>query len=150
MRFWILFAGAAVCAVSAGAQKANFPEAPGREVFQAVCSACHEAARVLDKQWTRAEWKDKVLEMLQEEPDVTEKEREQIVDYLARNFAKRVNVNKATAQEIEAGLEISAKEAAAIVAYREKNGAIKSLDGLKNVPGLEARVVEANQRRVEF
>jgi competence protein ComEA len=88
--------------------------------------------------------------MLQEEPDVTEKEREQIVDYLARNFTKRVNVNKATAQEIETGLEISAKEAAAIVAYREKNGGIKSLDDLKKVPGLEARVVESNQRRVEF
>jgi competence protein ComEA len=149
MRIWILLAGAAVCAVAA-AQEARFPEAPGREVFQAVCSACHEPARVLDKQWTRAEWKDKVLEMLQEEPDVTEKEREQIVDYLARNFTKRVNVNKATAQEIETGLEISAKEAAAIVAYREKNGGIKSLDDLKKVPGLEARVVESNQRRVEF
>jgi competence protein ComEA len=150
MRIWILLAGAAVCAGTVVAQEASFPEAPGREVFQAVCSACHEPARVLDKQWTRAEWKDKVLEMLQEEPDVTEKEREQIVDYLARNFTKRVNVNKAAAQEIETGLEISAKEAAAIVGYREKNGAIKSLDDLKKVPGLEARVVEANQRRVEF
>ena len=150
MRFWSLLAGVVVCAISAAAQEASFPEAPGREVFQAVCSACHDPSHVLDKQWTRAEWKDKVLEMLQEEPDVTEKEREQIVDYLARNFTKRVNVNKATAQEIEAGLEISAKGAAAIVAYREKNGGIKSLDDLKKVPGLEARVVEANQRRVEF
>ena len=139
-----------MCAICAVAQEPSFPEAPGRDMFQAVCSACHEPARVLDKQWTRAEWKDKVLEMLQEEPDVTEKEREQIVDYLARNFAKRVNVNKATAQEIETGLEISAKEGAAIVAYREKNGGIKSLEDLKKVPGLEASVVEANRRRVEF
>lgn len=150
MRFWILFAGAAVCVVSVAADEPSFPEAPGREVFQAVCSACHDPSHVLDKQWTRVEWKDKVLEMLQEEPDVTEKEREQIVDYLARNFAKRVNVNKAPAQEIEAALEITAKQAAAIVAYREKSGGIKSLDDLKKVPGLEGRVVEANRRRVEF
>lgn len=141
---------AAVGAVTAAAQDANFPEAPGREVFQAVCSACHLPSKVLDKQWTRAEWKDKVLEMLQEEPDVSEMERGQIVEYLARNFAKRVNVNKATAGEIEVGLEISSKDAAAIVSYRESSGGFKSLDDLKKVPGLDARLVESNKRRVEF
>jgi len=107
-------------------------------------------SKVLDKQWTRAEWKDKVLEMLQEEPDVTDMEREQIVDYLTRNFAKRINVNKATAREIEVGLEISGKDAAAMVAYRESSGGFKSLDDLKKVPGLDARLVESNKRRVEF
>ena len=107
-------------------------------------------SKVLDKQWTRAQWKDKVLEMLQEEPDVNEMEREQIVDYLSRNFAKRVNVNRAAAGEIEAGLEMSGKDAAAIVAYRESKGGFKSIDDLKKVPGLDARVVEANKRRVEF
>jgi competence protein ComEA len=106
--------------------------------------------KVLDKQWTRADWKDKVLEMLQEEPDVNEMERDQIVDYLTRNFAKRVNVNKAGAKEIEFGLEISAKDAAAIVAYRESSGGFKSLDDLKKVPGLDGRIVESNKRRVEF
>jgi competence protein ComEA len=150
MRRWILLAAAGLCAVTVAAQEESFPEAPGREVFQAVCSACHMPSKVLDKQWTRAEWKDKVLEMLQEAPDVTEIEREQIVDYLARNFAKRVNVNKATPGEIEAGLEISGKDAAAIVAYRGASGGYKSLADLKKVPGLDARVVESNKRRVEF
>lgn len=146
----MLLAAVGLCAVTAAAQDANFPEAPGREVFQAVCSACHLPSKVLDKQWTRAEWKDKVLEMLQEEPDVSEMERGQIVEYLARNFAKRVNVNKATVGEIEVGLEISSKDAAAIVSYRESSGGFKSLDDLKKVPGLDARLVESNKRRVEF
>ncbi len=132
------------------AQDTSFPDAPGRETFQAVCSTCHMPSKVLDKQWTRVEWKDKVLEMLQEEPDVTEKEREEIVDYLARNFGKRVNVNRATAREIETGLEISANDAAAIVAYRETRGKFQSLDDVKKVPGVDARAVESNRRRVEF
>jgi competence protein ComEA len=150
MRGWILLAAAGVCAATVRAQEESFPEAPGRDTFQAVCSVCHMPSKVLDKQWTRAEWKDKVLEMLQEEPDVTEMEREQIVEYLTRNFGKRVNVNKAAAKEIEAGLEITAKDAAAIVAYRESNGGFKSLDDLKKVPGLDGRLVELNKRRVEF
>ncbi|HXP86419.1 MAG TPA: helix-hairpin-helix domain-containing protein [Bryobacteraceae bacterium] len=128
----------------------GFPETPGRDVFQAVCSACHMPTRVQDKQWTRAQWKDKVLEMLQEEPDVSDMEREQIVEYLSRNFSKKVNVNKATAGEIAATLEIPAEDAAAIVAYREAQGGFKSLDDLKKVPGLDARAVESNKRRVEF
>jgi competence protein ComEA len=88
--------------------------------------------------------------MLQESPDVTEMEREQIVEYLSRNFAKKVNVNKAPAAEIEATLEIPAKDAAAIVAYRTAQGAFKSVDDLKKVPGLDAKTVEFNKRRVEF
>jgi competence protein ComEA len=59
-------------------------------------------------------------------------------------------VNKATPGEIEAGLEISGKDAAAIVAYRGASGGYKSLADLKKVPGLDARVVESNKRRVEF
>jgi competence protein ComEA len=126
------------------------PDGPGKDVFQAVCSECHEPARAADKQWTRAQWKDKVLEMLQESPDVSEMEREQIVEYLSRNFAKKVNVNKAPVAEIAATLEIASKDAAAIVAYRESKGGFKTLDDLKKVPGLEAREVDANRRRVEF
>jgi competence protein ComEA len=137
-------------AQTAEQNKDALPEGPGRDVFQAVCSECHEPTRAAEKQWTRAQWKDKVLEMLQEAPDVSEMEREQIVEYLSRNFAKKVNVNKAAAGEIAATLEIPAKDAAAMVAYREAQGGFKSLDDLKKVPGLDARVVESNKRRVEF
>jgi competence protein ComEA len=151
MRRRSLAAGLILCAC-AGASVAQdaLPDGPGREVFQSVCSECHEPARAAAKQWTRAQWKDKVLEMLQEAPDVTEMEREQIVEYLSRNFAKKVNVNKAPAAEIAATLEIPTKDAASIVAYREAQGGFKSLEDLKKVAGLDARVVESNKRRVEF
>src|SRR5207248_11663441 len=96
------------------------------------------------------EWKDKVLEMLQEEPDVTETERQRIVDYLARNFPKAVNVNKAGAAEIEAVLDIPAKDASAIVSWRTSKGNFKTLDDLKKVPGLDAARIESNKQRFEF
>jgi len=62
------------------------PEGPGKELVVAVCTACHSLERVVAKRATKAEWQDKVLEMLQEDPDITQQERDQIVEYLAKNF----------------------------------------------------------------
>jgi len=62
------------------------PEGPGKELVEAVCTACHSLERVVAKRGTKAEWQDKVLEMLQEDPDITQQERDQIVEYLAKSF----------------------------------------------------------------
>jgi hypothetical protein len=62
------------------------PEGPGKELVEAVCTACHTLERVVAKRATKAEWQDKVLEMLQEDPDITQQERDQIVEYLAKSF----------------------------------------------------------------
>jgi cytochrome c5 len=62
------------------------PEGPGKELVEAVCTACHSLERVVAKRATKAEWQDKVLEMLQEDPDITQQERDQIVEYLAKTF----------------------------------------------------------------
>jgi len=53
---------------------------------EAVWTACHSLERVVAKRATKAEWQDKVLEMLQEDPDITQQERDQIVEYLAKSF----------------------------------------------------------------
>lgn len=66
------------------------PEGPGKELVEAVCTECHTLERVAAKRATKAEWQDKVLEMLQEDPDVTQQERDKIVEYLAKNFPPKV------------------------------------------------------------
>jgi hypothetical protein len=71
----------------AGAQSPpTLPEGPGKDLVEAVCTACHSLERVVAKRATKAEWQDKVLEMLQEDPDITQQERDQIVEYLAKSF----------------------------------------------------------------
>jgi virginiamycin B lyase len=62
------------------------PEGQGKELVEAVCTACHTLERVVAKRGTKAEWQDKVLEMLQEDPDITQQERDRIVEYLAKAF----------------------------------------------------------------
>jgi virginiamycin B lyase len=71
---------------SAQAPTPALPEGPGKELVEAVCTECHTLERVAAKRATKAEWQDKVLEMLQEDPDVTQQERDRIVEYLAKAF----------------------------------------------------------------
>jgi len=88
--------------------------------------------------------------MLQEAPDVKQSERDQIVEYLAKNFPAHANVNKATAKELQAVLEISTESAAAIVNYRQQTGSFKALDDLKKVPGVDAAKLEAKREIIDF
>ena len=84
-----LLVGLAVI-VAGQAPPASLPEGPGKELVEVVCTECHTLERVVAKRATKAEWQDKVLEMLQEDPDVTQQERDKIVEYLAKNFPPKV------------------------------------------------------------
>jgi competence protein ComEA len=128
------------------------PDSPGRDLFQTVCSACHEPTKVIGQHKTKDEWQAKVTEMLQEDQEVTQQEREIIVNYLAANFPKlaTVNVNRADAKELQAALHLSSKVAEAIVGYRSEKGNFRTLDDLKKVPGLEAAAVDSWKEAVEF
>jgi len=134
---------------AAGAAQ-TLPDNPGRELFEAVCSECHPPAKVLGQQKTRAEWQLKVTEMLQEDPDVTQAERDTIINYLAASFPKKTKVNQAAAAELKDVLEIPASQAEAIVRYREQNGSFKNLNELKKVPGVDGAKLESVKARLEF
>lgn len=127
----------------------SLPEGPGKELVEVICSSCHDTVRITTKHWSKKEWAGKVLEMLQEEPDVTQAERDRIVDYLAKSFPK-LNVNQASAKDLETALSLAAKDAQAIVSYRKENGDFKSTADLKKVPGIDPAKIEAMKDRLEF
>jgi competence protein ComEA len=147
-RFAQLLCGAGVFACLALAQ--TLPDNPGKEIFESTCSLCHSPEAVIGKHKTKAEWKSKVTEMLQEQEDVSTADRSTIIDYLARSFPATVNVNKADSKELETILGISTKDSAAIIQYREAKGAFKTLEDLKKVPGIDAARLEANKQLVDF
>jgi competence protein ComEA len=82
----------------------------------------------------------------------TEEEFNEIVDYLAATFPKasKINVNQATSQDLANGLELTAKEAEAIVHYREEKGSYKSAEDVEKVPGVDAKKIEAKKDRLSF
>lgn len=60
--------------------------------------------------------------------------------------AQPVNINTADAGAIAANLKgVGQSKAEAIVAYREKNGAFKSVDDLAKVKGIGEKTVAANR-----
>ena len=130
----------------------KLPAGPGRETMKRICGACHGAENVAGMAKTREEWGALVGEMVADGAQGTEAEFNEIVDYLATAFPKtpKINVNKATASDLAGGLELTAKEAEAIVHYREEKGSFKSLEDVEKVPGVDSKKIEAKKDRLTF
>lgn len=57
----------------------------------------------------------------------------------------KVSINSATAEELSKALKgVGLKKAQAIVSYREEYGPFKSIEDLKQVPGMGGKLVERN------
>ncbi len=137
------------------AQSVKLPDGPGKETTQKVCGSCHAAEMVIGRQETRESWGAIVEDMIQRGATGTDDELYQVVDYLSANFspsspAMKINVNKATAKDLESALRMPAKQAAAIVQQREAKGDFKSVEDLEKVPGIDAAKIEANKKRLAF
>ena len=61
-----------------------------------------------------------------------------------------VNVNKASAQDLESSLGLAKADAEAVVRYREQNGNFKTWHDVAAVPGVSAAKIEEIQKRITF
>ena len=137
------------------AQSLKLPDAPGKATAQKVCGSCHAAELVIGRQEAPETWAAVVDDMIQRGATGTDDEFFEVVNYLATNFSKtsaviKINVNKATAKDLEGALRIPAKQAAAIIHQREERGDFKSIDDLQKVPGIDVAKIDANKNRLSF
>ena len=65
-------------------------------------------------------------------------------------FLLPVNMNRATAVELESVVLLLRKEAAALLAYRDKVGGFKTIDDIKKAPGIDFKKIEAAKDRITF
>jgi hypothetical protein len=130
----------------------QLPDGPGKATYESVCSLCHPPGAPAGKQWTREEWNLKVIEMLQEEPEVTADERKQIVDYLTSVFKPggRIYINLAGTKDLAKLLDIPLDEAERIVTQRREKGPFADVDAVKSVTGVTVAKIEAKARELEF
>jgi competence protein ComEA len=136
-------------------QYLKLPDGPGKATTQKVCGSCHGAELVLGRQEDKDAWAGVVNDMIERGAKGTDDEFYEVVDYLATNFSKtspiiKINVNKATAKDLEGALRLPEKQAAAMVHFREEKGDFKSIDDLKKVPGVDAGKIEANKNRLAY
>jgi competence protein ComEA len=159
-RFAGVLLGLVSAAVASAQKTPQFPDGPGKDAFVRICSACHGAQIVMDKGLTEDGWTQVVLNMVERGAQGSEEDFGTIVAYLSKNYppktastaatAAKVNVNKASADDITKGLDLAPKDAQAIVAYREQNGLFKTFDELRKVPGVDAAKIDAKKDLVTF
>lgn len=129
------------------------PDGAGKDVTVKVCGQCHAAEIVASVRLTREGWQETIAAMVQQGATATDKELETILEYVSTHFkgdARRpLNLNTATPVELESVAGLLRKEAAALIAYREKHGPCKTLEDLKQVPGLDYKKIEARKDRLE-
>jgi len=137
---------------STGAMRAAqdvLPDAPGKDITVKVCANCHAAETVASVRHTPEGWRDVIAKMVAAGAEGTEQELESVFQYLSTQFPveaqKALNLNAATAIELESVAGLLRKEAAALIMHREKNGPCKKLDDLKRVAGLDYKKIEARK-----
>lgn len=148
------------------AQEQKLPDGPGKDTLVRVCSGCHGPQIVVGRGNNEEGWTQIVLNMIQRGAQGSEDDFAQIVQYLTKNFppggakqessptaaptVAKVNVNTASAGDLQSGLELTSKESQSIVSWRDRNGQFKTVDDLKKVPDLDAKKIDAKKDRIAF
>ena len=127
----------------------ELPDGEGKEVFAKKCSQCHSLEDATSSRRKRGQWDGIIMEMTELGAQFTDEEKSTILGYLSKNFGK-INVNFANADQIASFLGLSADNAKAIVTYRTEHGNFKSLDDLKKVPGIDAKVLDEKKDWIAF
>lgn len=151
---WAGVAAAWLAGVSTASAQATLPDGPGKEQLVKICGQCHEPQRAASIRLTRDGWEATIGDMIARGAKGSDEDFQAILDYLSKNYlgeaARPLNVNTATSVELESVLLLLRKEAAAVIAYREKNGLFKSADDLKKVPGIDPKKIDAQKDRLYF
>jgi len=130
----------------------GMPEGPARELVVRTCAQCHEPQRAAAVRLTREGWEATVSKMMGLGVRISDEDFTKIVDYLAENYKgeapKPINMNSATSIELESVASLLRKEAAAWIAYRNKNGPCKALDDLKKVEGVPFKKIDERRDRL--
>ena len=147
---WTLTGG-----IAAAADKPKLPDGPGKETTQRVCGTCHAAELVMNRRESREGWSGVIEDMIRRGTKGTDDEFGEVADYLVTHFSKsnplpKININKATSEDLTAMLKLPKDQSEAIVKHRESNGDFKSVEDIQKVPGIDAALIEAKKNRLTF
>lgn len=115
-----------------------------------MCKECHGPESVLAHLKTRDEWNKTLDEMAANGAQGSDQEWTDILEYLVKHYSP-IAVNKATATELAAALDVPAAVAETIVRVRTEKGRLASIDDLKHAAGGDAAPkIEARKDRLLF
>ena len=134
------------------AAQVQLADAPGKEETIRICSTCHEVERATSVRLNREGWQDTIAKMVDLGATGSDEELARVLDYLAEHFKgdapRPLNLNTATAIELESIVGLLRKESAAWIAHRKTSGPYKSLDEFKKVPGVPFKKIDERRDRL--
>lgn len=148
MRFLLLLSACA------GALLAQLAEGPGMAETARVCKGCHEVERSVSLRQDKDGWNGTLTKMVGLGMKAADADLAIVADYLAKYYPADaippLNVNKATAIELESRLGMKRSQSALFLAHRQKLGKFKTFDELKKAPGVDPAKLEAKKSEIVF
>ena len=133
---------------------AQLAEGPGMKEAEKNCKSCHEIERSISLRQDLSGWNNTIAKMVGFGMRSAESDLAIVAEYLAKNYPADaltpLNVNTATAVELESRLSMKRSQAAAFLAHREKVGKIKTFADLNKAPGIDPEKVEAKKTQIIF
>jgi competence protein ComEA len=134
---------------------ADLPDGKGKELILRACVGCHKAEEIAVYRFTKDEYQTIVYRMGDRGAQASRAELDVIAEYLFANFPKvedpaKINVNKASAQQIAVGLALTNEEAEAVVKYRERHGDFHAWGDLLIIYGVDGRKIAAAKDKIGF
>ena len=136
------------------AAKADLPDGFGKSTTVQVCGKCHSPERATSVHQSDSEWEETITKMVKLGARASDDDFDAILVYLTRHFGPEkpgpININKATAVDLQTTLLLRRSQAMAILQYRSQHGDFKSIDDLRNIPGLDFSKIETKKARIVF
>lgn len=154
------------------------PEGEGRGLMLKACVQCHDLRNTVSQRKTAAAWRRTINEMVWRGTPLVGDEANIITRYLEKSFGpdkpispeqvrrifngeraekaseaknanlSRININTASLEDLMTLPGIGTREARAILEFRKKNGALKSVDDLDRIKAIAANVKRAIKKHV--
>lgn len=124
----------------------NLPEDKEKATFVKMCSNCHAIERVVKVRFSKRFWTATVDDMVSRGAEGSEEEVDAVISYLTKHFGKPVNINTATAKELQEGLSFKPAEVEVVL----KSRPIKSFEELAQLPGLNPKQLNEQKNNIKF
>jgi competence protein ComEA len=150
-----LLAASAALGQSASQQSSNdpLPDAPGKDLVLQKCTQCHDESRFDVLHQSEDDWDQVLTQMTTNGLTVSDEEYATILNYLTKNLGplpSKINVNTASADDLQKGLQLTSEEAAAVVKYRGSHPPFKTWQDVAAVDGVDAKKIEAKKDLLAF
>ena len=141
----------------------SLPPGKGRQTFRRICGNCHSLTIATDLRLSADQWRAVMDDMVSQGAEGTDEDFRVILGYLTTNFGKtkdggeskapttgKIDINTAGIRALTEVLGLSNRDAAAIVQYRRRHGALKDWPDLRKVPGIDWKKLEERKDRISF